>query len=122
MNANELFVIAHRYNQSLRLNHDVYPSLKEAKDELDRWEREEDPRREARKRLLEAGLQAKPYGRKKPHPCHNDGDFEVVDLATHLQNLAVQNYDKAKRESRYEGAHNTTRSHAQRLALLLSAS
>lgn len=122
MNIKELFVIAHRHNQSLRLNHDVYPSLQEAKDELDRWEREEDPRREARERMKASSYQSKPFGRKDPHPCHNDGDFEVVDLATHLQNVAVQNYDKAKRESKYQGAHNTTQSHIQRLVRLSSVS
>lgn len=117
-----LFVIAHRYNQSLRLNHEVYHSLEAAKAELDRCEKEEDPRREAREFGKRMSLQQKPFGRKSPHPCHNDGDFEVVDLATHLQNVAVQNYDKARRETKYQGAHNTTRSHIERLALLSKAS
>ncbi len=114
----ELYVIAGRHNQSVRLNHEVYLSVEAAKAELDRWEREEDPDREARERMKQSSYQAKSYGRKVPHPRHNDGTFEVVDLATHLQNVAVQNYDKARRETRYNGAHNTTQSHLQRLERL----
>lgn len=119
----QLFIIAHRYTQSVRLNHEVYPSIETAKAELDRWEKEEDPRREFRERSKVESYRSKPFGRKSPHPRHNDGDFEVVDLATHIQNVAVQNYDKARRDHTiYRGAHNTTQSHVEKLAHLLKAS
>lgn len=117
-----LFVIAHRHNQSLRLNHDIYYSLGSAKAELDRWEREEDPRRELYERSEEMVIRMNRRSWAPKSKTHNKRDFEVVDLATHLQNVAVQNYEKAKRERNYQGAHNTTRSHIERLALLSKAS
>lgn len=115
MKDSQLFVIAHRFNQVIRLNHEVYSSLKEAKQELDRWEKEEDPDHELREFRKRSSYQAKSFGRKDPHPCHNDGDFEVVDLASHMQNLAVQNYEKAKRERYYQGAYNVTQAHVEKL-------
>lgn len=115
MKADQFFVIAHRYNQSLRLNHEVYPSVKEAKAELDRWEHEDDPQHHERERMRQESYRSKMYCRKDPHPRHNDGNFEVVDLATHLHNVAVQNYDKAKRENDYRGPFNTTMPYTERL-------
>jgi hypothetical protein len=115
----QLFVIAGRYNQSVRLNHDVYPSVEAAKAELDRWEKEEDPDHDRREAFKKSSYQSKPFGRKNPHPCHNDGTFEVVDLATYIQNTAVQNYEKARRDHDiYRGAYNTTQSHVEKLDLL----
>jgi len=119
----QLFIIAGRHNQSVRLNHEVYPSVEAAKAELDRWEREEDPDHKMRERAKASSYQSKPFGRKDPHPRHNDGNFEVVDLATHIQNVAVQNYDKGQRDRNiYIGAHNTTQSQIDRLARLFPAS
>lgn len=119
----QLFIIAGRHNQSVRLNHEVYPSVEAAKAELDRWEKEEDPDHDRREAIKRSSYQSKPFGRKSPHPRHNDGSFEVVDLATHIQNVAVQNYDKARHDhTTYRGAYNTTQSHVEKLARLFSAS
>ena len=107
-----LFVIANRYAQWRRLNRFIYSSLEEAKTDVDLRDFKCDPDREVAERREESSRQSRSWGRAEPKLHHNDRVFEVVDLETHLYNVAFQAHT-FKREG--TAAPNTTISHIMKL-------
>lgn len=108
MNTKELFIICNRYVKHRRLNHEVFGTLEEAKHRLNKWEEEEDPEREQRKKSEEA--------RRVTSPCteipnrgshHNSREFEVMTLEEYIHHVALDNYEKAHRDTIYTGAFKT---------------